>query len=236
MKLTIQGLMLLILSTSLTQLAYATPITINHLSSDDDGSVNIITDTLNNLEWLRWDETAASFGDINYMTTEPDGAYFDFTIATTTEALLFIDAITDSNNNCRADLDTVCETGTGRQDYSALVGDNWNMNNNGYGEDWAWYLSDSNLPHSNVGKITLGNYQPSDTHAVRMDNTGLSFVEPWCHSYDQNDSCGPRPLVGWLLYRSIQSIPEPPSIALLGIGLLGIGFIRKHNNRSVTPT
>jgi hypothetical protein len=212
---------------SITQPAYSTPITINHLTSDDSGSLDVIVDSLNNVEWLRWDKAPASYADILYMTTEPDGAYYDFNIATTTEALLFIDAITGSDNVCAGGMNTVCQSGSGYWDYSGLVGDNWQMNNSGFGEDFAWYLSDSAEPNSDVGKISLTTVL-SGTYSVAMEDVGHTFVEPWCHSYDQNDMCGaPEPLVGWLLYRPI-SIPEPSAVALLCIGLLGIGTLRRR--------
>ena len=43
----------------------ASPVTVGSLSSDDDGSTQIITDTYNNFEWLRWDVLA----DLNYTQT-----------------------------------------------------------------------------------------------------------------------------------------------------------------------
>ena len=44
---------------------YATPITVGALSSNDDGSTEVITDSLNNLEWLRFDVLA----DLTYAQT-----------------------------------------------------------------------------------------------------------------------------------------------------------------------
>jgi len=45
--------------------ASATPITIGSLSSNDDGSTEVITDSLNGLEWLRRDVLA----DLTYSQT-----------------------------------------------------------------------------------------------------------------------------------------------------------------------
>jgi hypothetical protein len=56
-------------------------ITIGALTSNDDGSTSVISDTLNNLDWLRWDELA----DLTYaetlFQTSLVGHYLDWTIA-----------------------------------------------------------------------------------------------------------------------------------------------------------
>ena len=45
--------------------AHATPVSFGSLSNNDDGSTEIISDALNNLEWLRWDVEA----DLTYQDT-----------------------------------------------------------------------------------------------------------------------------------------------------------------------
>ena len=69
-------------SVSLGVAAQASTITVGSLTSADDGSTEVIVDTLNNREWLRWDVLA----DLTYAetlaATSSGGAYADFIIAT----------------------------------------------------------------------------------------------------------------------------------------------------------
>ena len=68
-------------------------ITIGSLSSNDDGSTQIINDSLNEREWLRWDVLA----DLNYtqaLAATTSGAYSDWTIATENDAIMFMTALT----------------------------------------------------------------------------------------------------------------------------------------------
>jgi len=75
-------------------------ITIGALTSNDDGSTSVISDTLNNLDWLRWDELA----DLTYaetlFQTSLVGHYLDWTIAGANEANLFLNTLLNSRHDC----------------------------------------------------------------------------------------------------------------------------------------
>ena len=74
------GKIKLILGASLLlfgSVANASLITVGSLTTETDGSSIIISDSLNNREWLRWDILA----DLTYSQTQDFSTYSDFTIA-----------------------------------------------------------------------------------------------------------------------------------------------------------
>ncbi|PRY24532.1 hypothetical protein CLV78_103400 [Aliiruegeria haliotis] len=115
----------LALSTSTT--AYAVPVSYGALSSNTDGSTEVITDSLNNLEWMRWDILA----DLTYQQTvdligaggarESEG----WMIADKATAQAFTDAFLDGQfNNCSVTGSSTCADGLGVNS-DALVGYNY---------------------------------------------------------------------------------------------------------------
>ena len=116
----------------------ATPISFGALSSDDDGSTEIIEDSLNGLSWLRWDVLA----DLTYAETlsaiTPGGIYEGWQIAGISEALLFTNALLfGRTNNCDGTTTAPCNTDL-PSNLTSLLGDSFSP-----GEDFAWFLSDN---------------------------------------------------------------------------------------------
>lgn len=75
--------------------ASATPITVGALSSNDDGSTEIILDTLNDLEWLRWNVLSSLTYAQTLTAIGTGGSHEGWQIAHNAEAQLFINALYD---------------------------------------------------------------------------------------------------------------------------------------------
>jgi len=224
----------------------ATPISIGSLTSNDDGSTEVITDSLNGLEWLRWDVLE----DLTYEQTKTiissGGAYQDWEIATDIEAQLFINALVGIPNPCTITNNSGCgfdeyENGLD-QTYGRLVGDNYWLdseyifNGAAIGYNYAWFESTSTT--TDVGHIYTVDYTEFNKpyKIVLKNNNGFSYERS-----DINSSSGTEPEhpISWLLFRDpakIATIPEPSSLLLFCAGLLLIGHIltRKHAIRK-TP-
>ena len=126
--------------------AQAAPVSFGSLSSNDDGSTEIISDALNNLEWLRWDvETDLTYQEtVDLISGMGARAGEGWAIADAAKARAFTDALfwqePCSNAQffvtlCGSDLPT---------DISDLLGDNSDESG-----DTAWFLSGPN----NVGYL-----------------------------------------------------------------------------------
>lgn len=189
-------------------LSNAAPISYNNLSSDTDGSTEVIIDTLNDREWLRWDVLA----DLTYAQTQAaiaaGGAYEGWTISTAVDAQLFIDALLPGNL-CTVSASAYCSDGVIADfDWSGLTGDNF-----GNLATHAWFLGIG----TDVGYIQLNDFisVPSSSHIVKFPNA-YSFGDS-----DQYSASGTyhSATVSWLLYRDVPAVPLPASGLLMVAGL-----------------
>ena len=182
----------------------ASAVTIGSLTYDETIADNeVITDSLNNLEWLRWDVLK----DLTYAQTldaiSDTGEYNTWNIATFNEAQMFTVALLGTNNNnCTTSNNAYC--GTSGVDNHALTGGN-NFNN-GYG--YAWFLSD----------ITEVGYMYNGVNGGIYKNNNWSSIA----GSDSYSSSGANPSISWMLYRNTTSVPEASSLYLLAFGLLGL--------------
>lgn len=210
--------------------ALATPVTIGHLSSNDDGSTQVIKDTLNNREWLRWD----ILKNLTYKETLAailsGGSHYGWKIAKNQDAQLFVDALLGTTNLCtNSGGPTTCwETNpiTSFLGFGALVGDDYEINSITKTYDIAHFLSDNDTGEE-VGWLSLFESISSSSSSSKVikHNEGYSISES--DQYSSSGSSSSKP-ISWLLYRSAtSSIPESSTLLLLSIGFLGLGFSRK---------
>ena len=212
-----------VLMTAMVVPAYAGLILIGSLSSNDDGSTEVITDSLNNYEWLRWDRVA----DLTYAQTlsaiSVGGAYEGWQIAGNLEAQRFVDALIGSPNGCTVSGSGYCLSTTTLLGFSSLVGDSYMVDSMSVQTNWAWFLTD--VAPDTAGFLSLSGQFSTGTgsggSSVYKNNDYLPISTTDIYAAGGINADKP---VGWLLYRTV---PEPTTLALMGIGLAGIGYMRR---------
>ena len=130
--------------------AQAAPVSFGSLSSNDDGSTEIISDALNNLEWLRWDVEA----DLTYQETVDlisTGARAGegWAIADADKARAFTDALFGTNPCSNATGFANCGSGFATDFAGKLLGENYTTTSN-----LAWFLNGpAEASGANVGYV-----------------------------------------------------------------------------------
>jgi hypothetical protein len=198
----------LVLSTSVN----AAIITHGALTTNDDGSTNIITDSLNNYEWLRFDVLA----DFTYAQTQAvldtqDGG--GWSITTVTQANMFTSALfAPSTPACsNANISDSCGTVSGW--FSGDFGDSHVTGNT----DIVFYLGD----------LAAVNY-------MIFNDSGSMSTTMWGSINDSDRFSADGDLAdraaSWLLYRPVDAavVPLPSAVWLFGSGFLGlVGLARR---------
>jgi len=188
--------------------AVAAVVSQGFLTSNDDGSSNIITDSLNNVEYLRFNVLA----DLTYAQTiavldTQDGG--GWSIASPTDAVKFTEALIGTTACTHDGLSVVLSPcGSLTAWYDGKLG-----NDHGSTYDFAWFLDSGGQADyvriKSTGEVIIDDYNlaDADEHAVG----GI---------YDYV-------AVTWLVARPVV-VPVPPAVWLFGSGLLGlIGVARR---------
>ena len=200
--------------------ASAAVVTIGSLSTETDGSSEIIDDSLNNRQWLRWDVLA----DLTYAqtvaATSAGGSYEDYSIATAADAALFLSAFGSTNANCTSALVSILLFDCGATgSSSSIFGDNFN-------ESWDYAL----FQNADDGfNRTVGFLQLGTTPGV---NNRLDVLWNWAqlNTSDRYATGGLNENIpmSWLLYKDVNPVPIPGAVWLFGTGLIGlIGFAKR---------
>lgn len=198
--------------------AHAAPISYGALSSNDDGSTEIITDSLNNLQWLRWDVLA----DLNYTQTlaaiGSGGAYEGWQIAHNSQAQMFIDALfSPASPSCNTSSGGSQLCGNITSGLAPLFGDNYDA-----GFDFAFFLNDASTIYT-VGILEHNN-----------SNGGINEYENWgtianSDKWSQTGVFSERPIT-WLLYRDPALVPVPAAAWLFLSALGGLVLIKSKKS------
>jgi hypothetical protein len=200
------GASALILSSSVN----AAVITHGALSANDDGTSNIITDSLNDYEWLRFDVLASLTRSetLAVLNTQDGGGW---SIADASKALLFINAILSNSTNS-------CSLTTSTQGCGAVAG---------------WSEGDFGDNYVSSGEIVWYESDVTEAGFIFIDDSGYVSNETAWGDYVSTDgysASGSNQDVSWLLYREVATVPVPAAIWLFGSGLLGLVGMARHKS------
>ena len=155
--------------------------------------------------------------------TQVSGQYEGFRIANTADADFFIGSLFGANvDNCSTvdgvKSNIMCGTVAGWTD--GIFGDN-----NATETDHFWFMSDAQyLKEVGIVEIKSDGGVTQNEFWSTVDDSNK-----WSDSGKLSDDFPVETRITWLLVKdTVASVPEPSIIALMGLGIFGIGFARRR--------
>ncbi|HVY82102.1 MAG TPA: PEP-CTERM sorting domain-containing protein [Steroidobacteraceae bacterium] len=190
--------------------ANAVPVSFGALSSNDDGSTQVIYDSLNNVEWMRWD-VMDTFSYDQTLAAISNGGQFagqGWRFAYNQQAQMFTNALLQGlPNACTTTGEDTCNS-TLPANLSYLLGDTF-----GTLTEQVSFLTDDG-----------GSENPGYISYTHEGEYGVLYKSnEWGGGY------------GWLLYRTADgstppatSVPEPGTLGLIAAGVAMVGVMRRR--------
>jgi hypothetical protein len=150
--------------------------------------------------------------------TQVNGVYEGFRIANTADADYFIGSLFGASaDNCS----TVDGTANYFEDCGNLNGWAGGVfgNNADEGADVFWFIADEGQ-RADVGYIQIYEYEGV---FIRKAFTSFAESDKYAANGDRSGSA-----ISWLLVKDTVAAPEPSIMALMGLGIFGIGFARRR--------
>lgn len=206
---------------SLVNVANAGLINIGALTSNDDGSTTVIDDSLNSLEWLRWDQLADLTHD-ETLAQIASAAYSGWNIAGINETNMFLNALYNgSADECGINLpETIAQCQNPgafpQAEYAALTGGANLIGGQGLP---VWFHVET------TQEVTAGYFIITQGGNVTVESAGISIER--ADEYSANGMHSATP-ISWLLYRTAMAapVPEPSTLAIFALGMMGLASRR----------
>lgn len=224
----LRNLTLLVLAlTASTSSAMASVIKIGELSLDNKNSI-YVTDNLNQLEWLRWDQTKHFDFAMLQQAMAPGGRLHGWTLADGSSSNLFLTALFwggSQVSRCYApNITTDCVTnwGTSVTQFSRLMGKAFDSS-----PDVNYvYFQSVRFPEKPWGILGVG-----DNGSTTRVNKRVGWFTT--EQADQHSRSGVRSTVpiGYMLYRAKTAVDvnESSTLLMMGFSALGLLLRRRRN-------
>jgi hypothetical protein len=194
-------------------MANAGLITIGGLTLENAGD-SYVTDHVNNVDYLRWDQVK----DLSYseLTTalQTGNAYDGWEIASNGEANDFVNALLDGTSSCDEVTGTsYCSMDINFRAFELMMGISYDSVTN---LNFAFFLSDNGIYYE-VGYVQRYN------DMILKINEWDSIAESDNYSASGQN---PESPIGFLLYRDNTEVPEPSTLAIFALGMIGLASRR----------
>ena len=171
--------------------------------------------------YLGFDTIASRDYTWTFNATQVDGEYEDYRIANTADADYFIGSLfgTEDDNCSTVDgspRNDICGAIQGWTD--GLFGDNFKQNS-----DRILFIADETI-YAEVGFVQMD----SSGYVHQSEEYGISYAFGEVYEHTEYGMYSTTPYTWLLVKDTVASVPGPSSIALMGLGIFGIGFARRR--------